>query len=154
MCVYIYILRQKNRLYKRLTRFISRKEKRKTEIRKIFPMFTRKKKKKENKTLARQPKCKYSRHSPLSKFKKPFSRPSPRLILNYEHLAFSHSTEATCTRIWHTMFGTSCIYIYTYIYINASFGGLIGFEGTSSEKFTSPVLLIRFALYSLGREVC
>lgn len=42
------------------------------------------------------------------------------------------------------MFGTSCIYIYTYIYINASFGGLIGFEGTSSEKFTSPVLLIRF----------
>lgn len=97
--IYIYILRQKNRLYKRLTRFISRKEKRKTEIRKIFPMFTRKKKKKENKTLARQPKCKYPRHSPLSKFKKPFSRPSPRLILNYEHLAFSHSTEATCTRI-------------------------------------------------------
>lgn len=48
------------------------------------------------------------------------------------------------------MFGTSYTHTHIYTYINACFGGLIGFEGTSSEKFTSPVLLIRFALYSLG----
>ena len=58
------------------------------------------------------------------------------------------------TNMTHHVWSVVYIYIYTYIYINASFGGLIGFEGTSSEKFTSPVLLIRFALYSLRREVC
>lgn len=45
---------------------------------------------------------------------------------------------------------TPYIYIYTYKREEASFGGLIGgrgSKGTSSEKFASPLLLIRFALY-------
>lgn len=58
------------------------------------------------------------------------------------------------TNMAHHVWNVVYIYIHIYIHINASFGGLIGFEGTSSEKFTSPVLLIRFALYSLRREVC